>query len=79
MAKAKSNQNDGRVAVSLPRGEKYSAFVSVNGIAYNIPAKGTHMVPPEIAEELARSQRAEDARDENSVAMQRATEKVRQM
>lgn len=61
-----------RVAVSLPRGTKYSAYVAVNGVAYNIPAKGTHEVPPEIAEELARSEWAEDMRDANNAAMLKA-------
>lgn len=68
MATKKSNSN--RVEVSLPRGTKYSAFVSVNGVAYNIPSKGTHEVPPEIAEELERSLQAEDARDSRKAAMQ---------
>ena len=77
--KAIISENTDRVPVTLPRGTKYAAFVSVNGVAYNIPAKGTHEVPPEIAEELARSQRAEDVRDENSAAMQQATEKARQV
>lgn len=68
-----------RVPVSLPRGSKYSAFVSVNGIAYNIPAKGTHSVPPEIAEELERSMRAEDTRDQNSAAMQTPAETAKRL
>ncbi len=67
-----ARKNNERVAVSLPRGTKYSAYVAVNGVAYNIPTKGTHEVPPEIAEELARSQRAEDLRDANNNAMLKA-------
>ena len=66
---ATKKENKDRVEVSLPRGTKYSAFVSVNGVAYNIPAKGTHEVPAEIAEELERSLRAEDIRDANSAAL----------
>ena len=62
-------ENNDRVEVSLPRGTKYSAFVSVNGVAYNIPAKGSHAVPPEIAAELERSLRAEDVRDANKAAI----------
>ena len=69
MASKKESPIEERVDVSLPRGTKYSAFVSVNGVAYNIPAKGTHKVPPEIAAELERSLRAEDIRDANSAAI----------
>lgn len=58
-----------RVRVELPRGTKYAQFVSVNGVGYLIPAKGACEVPPEVAEELARSQHAEDTRDSNAAAI----------
>ena len=67
--KEESVNNNERVEISLPRGTKYSAFVSVNGVAYNIPAKGSHAVPPEIAAEWERSLRAEDVRDANNAAI----------
>ena len=69
---ATKKNTEERVPVSMPRGTKYAAFVAVNGIAYNIPAKGTHEVPPEIAEELERSLHAEDVRDANSAAIRAA-------
>lgn len=61
-----------RVKVSLPRGTKNSLYVSVNGVAYLIPAKGEHEVPPEVAAELARAMDAEDRRDFNQEKMQAA-------
>jgi hypothetical protein len=74
MAQVKPNKSKeaGRVKVELPRGSKHDAFVAVNGVSYIIPKKGVHDVPPEIAEELYRSQRAEDAREDNSAAMRSA-------
>lgn len=59
MAKAKTTN---RVAIEQPRGSE-DKFISVNGVSYIIPKKGRHEVPPEIAEEYARSQRAEDILD----------------
>ena len=69
---------DGRVNIELPRGSSQDAFIAVNGVSYIVPRKGTHAVPPEIAEEFYRAQRAEDDRDDNSAAM-RETGKARQV
>ncbi len=80
MATKKTNTDNARVPVTLPRGTKYSAFVSVNGVAYNVPAKGVQMVPPEIAEELERSLDAEETRDANKEAMlEQAREKAKRV
>ena len=73
MAKASvKTNNSNRVKVSLPRGTKNAKYVAVNGVGYLIPAKGEHEVPPEVAEELARSLEAEDLRDNNQAEMQKA-------
>ena len=66
-----------RVRVELPRGTKYAKFVSVNGVGYLIPAKGAYEVPPEVAEELARSLDAEDKRDSNAAELRAREEEKR--
>ena len=64
MAKAKAPANvEGKVKVTLPRaraGEPEDYFVSVNGVGYLVPRGKESFVPPEVAEELDRSQVAED-------------------
>ena len=81
MARATANENAaaGRVKVELPRGSRQDAFVAVNGVSYIIPSRGAHSVPPEIAEEFFRAQRAEDARENNSAAMRAAANQARQV
>ncbi len=69
---------EGRVNIELPRGSSQDAFIAVNGVSYIVPRKGTHAVPPEIAEEFYRSLQAEDEREDNSAAM-RDTGKARQV
>ena len=69
---------EGRVNIELPRGSSQDAFIAVNGVSYIVPRKGTHAVPPEIAEEFYRSLQAEDEREDNSAAM-RDTSKARQV
>ena len=58
-----------RVAVTLPRayaGEEQTAFVSINGKNYLLPRGKTVQVPPEVALELERSERARLRLDEVS-------------
>ena len=58
-----------RVDVTLPRayaGEEQTAFVSINGKNYLLPRGKTVQVPPEVAFELERSQRARLRLDETS-------------
>ncbi len=69
---------EGRVNIELPRGSSQDALIAVNGVSYIVPRKGTHAVPPEIAEEFYRSLQAEDEREDNSAAM-RDTSKARQV
>ena len=66
---AKEKESSERIEIELPRGSGEDKFISVNGVAYIVPRKGRHAVPPEIAEEYERSLRAEDARDENQESL----------
>ena len=75
MATSKSNNENARVEVSIPRGserEDPNVFVGVNGVNYLLPRGRRSSVPPEVAAELARSERARDALDETRSALQRA-------
>ena len=65
----------GRVEVAVPRGaerEDPNLFVGINGVSYLLPRGRTSLVPPEVAEEIARSERARDALDETMDRLQRA-------
>ena len=64
-----------RVEVFIPRGadrEDPNFFVGINGVSYLLPRGRTSLVPPEVAEEIARSERARDALDETMDRLQRA-------
>lgn len=66
---AKTNE---RVEVFIPRGqanEDPNLFVAVNGVSYLLPRGKTSLVPPEIAAEIERANRAENKRDENIDSM----------
>ena len=61
-----------RVAVTLPRGmdrDEPMQFVSVNGENFWLPKGDTSEVPPAIAAEVERSQKAERQRDKHRMAM----------
>ena len=67
--------NDGRVELSIPRGgerEDPNLFVGVNGVGYLLPRGRKSRVPVEVAEELARSERARDALDATRSALSQA-------
>ena len=61
---SKTTTND-RIEIELPRGSNEDKYIAVNGVAYIVPRKGRHPVPPEIAAEYQRSLDAEDAREES--------------
>lgn len=47
-----------RVKVRVPRGE--DVYICVNGVGYILPAMQVSEVPPEVAAEFNRSERAKD-------------------
>ena len=64
-----SERKQNRVAVTLPRAdarEEQTAFVSINGKNYLLPRGKTLEVPPEVAFELERAERARLRLDEVS-------------
>ncbi len=61
-----------RVKISVPRGDAKgdpNYFISVNGVNYLLPRGKTSEVPPEVAEEFYRAEKAKDAYYENADAM----------
>ena len=75
MATKPKSAEQPRVEVSIPRGgdrEDPNYFVAINGVNYLLPRGRRSSVPPEVAAELARSERARDALDETRSALQRA-------
>ena len=61
-----------REEIFIPRaldGEERSLFVSVNGINYLLPKGKTSKVPLEVAEEIRRSWRAQNAWDDRAEAL----------
>ena len=63
-----------RVEVSVPRGaerEDPNLFVGINGMSYLLPKGKKSSVPPEVAWEIARSERARDALDQTMDSLQR--------
>ena len=63
-----------RVEVFIPRGsdrEDPNLFVGINGMSYLLPKGKKSMVPPEVAGEIARSERARDALDATMDSLQR--------
>ena len=71
------NNDDNRVAVTLPRArgnEDPNLFVSINGVAYLVPKGETTMVPPEVAYEIKRAQEAEAYMFDQADALAKATQ-----
>ena len=61
-----------REEIFIPRaldGEERSLFVSVNGINYLLPKGKTSKVPKEVAQEVRRSWRAQNAWDDRAEAL----------
>ena len=74
MTKAKTMPASNRVEITLPRpGEREdpNLFVGINGVSYLLPKGKRSSVPPEVAEELHRSERARDRLDETMDALQK--------
>lgn len=70
--------NKERVEVFVPRAQANddpNFFVSVNGASYILPRGKRSMVPPHIAEEIKRSNNAQDAWDQRSAEMAEAASK----
>ena len=73
MANTKPNA-DGRVEIAVPRGgerEDPNLFVGINGRNYLLPKGKTSRVPPEVAEEIRRAERAREALDATMDSLQR--------
>ena len=65
-----------RVEVFIPRGadrEDPNLFVGINGLNYLLPKGRRSSVPPEVAAEIARAERARDALEHTMDALQRAS------
>ena len=59
-------KEDQRVEVFIPKGYangEANLFVSINGVNYLLPRGKSSMVPPEVAEEIRRAQKAQEALD----------------
>lgn len=59
-------ESDNRVEVFIPKGaanDDPNLFVSVNGVNYLLPKGKKSKVPPEIAAEIERSQKAQEEMD----------------
>lgn len=64
-----------RVEVYIPKGyvnEEPNLFVSVNGVNYLLPRGSKSLVPQEVARELERSRRAQEALDKKIEEMTQA-------
>ena len=71
MANTKDNS---REDVSIPRGgdrEDPNLFVGINGMNYLLPRGKTSSVPPAVAAEIRRAERAREALDETMGSLQR--------
>ena len=69
---ASNKQENRRVEVLIPRGgerEDPNLFVGLNGTGYLLPKGKKSLVPPEVAAEIARSERARDALDATRSAL----------
>ena len=67
-----TKKKDTRVEVHIPRGtanDEPNLFVCVNGKAYLLPKGKTSKVPPEVAEEIARAKKAQEALDDRKDEM----------
>jgi hypothetical protein len=63
-----------RVEVFIPRGadrEDPNLFVGINGVNYLLPRGKSSLVPPAVAAEIARAERARDALDATMDSLQR--------
>ena len=57
-------QTNGKVEVMIPRtsgNKEANFFVAVNGVSYLLPRGKKSLVPPEVAAEIERSIKAQDA------------------
>lgn len=69
---AKPTKKLKRVSITVPRGDEKgdpNLFIAINGVNYLLPRGKTSQVPPEVAEEFARSERAKDTFYTNSDQM----------
>ena len=74
-AKSKTSARDTRVEVLIPRGgerEDPNLFVGINGLNYLLPKGRRSLVPPAVAEEILRAERARDALDRTMDSLQRS-------
>jgi hypothetical protein len=65
-------KKDDRVEVYIPKGnvnDEPNLFVAVNGKNFLLPRGKKSMVPKHIAEEIARSHKAEEVMDEHSATL----------
>jgi len=72
MSKTIKSANPDRISVAIPRGhagEEPYLFVSVGGINYLLPRGETSMVPPAVAYEIARAERARTRADRRIKAL----------
>jgi hypothetical protein len=72
MSKTVKNNTTDRIAVTVPSGhagEEPYLFVSVGGINYLLPRGETSAVPPEVAYEIARADRARGRADRRIKAL----------
>ena len=70
-----TNKSASRVEVSVPRGPERgdpNVFIGINGMSYLLPRGKISSVPPEVAAEFYRAERARDQLDETMDALQRA-------
>lgn len=68
MATTNDTKTAEKVEVFIPKGyanDEPNLFVSVNGVGYLLPKGKTSTVPKAIAEEIARSNKAQQKMDEN--------------
>jgi len=75
MSTAKNSAADARVEVTVPRGserEDPNLFVGINGVNYLLPKGKKSSVPPAVAEELRRAERARDLLDQTMDSLLRA-------
>ena len=73
-AKTKAAAQEERVAVNLPRAgerEDPNLFVGINGMNYLLPRGKSSLVPPAVAAEIRRAERARDALDATMDSLQR--------
>ena len=75
--KTAAKKADERVEVFIPRGQERdeaNLFVAVNGKSYLLPKGKTSFVPPEVAEEIKRANKAQEALDNRKDELLNATQ-----